>query len=132
MSRKDESPAAYEDVRVIMDKALEIPGLIYELPNHGKAVYFKQRCNKYRNLIRRILQEQSAHIPGHRAQTAYDKLVISQVNADKKPDKKHGHILIFNHVQPVGRLVDPQTGEEIQLAEPEPRDSLLDLGDLDD
>lgn len=114
MSKKANSPAAYSDVKYVMDMALKRPGLLYECSTPGKATHFKQRCNKYRNLLREIAQEQIASIPGQRAETAYDILVIGQLNSDRESDRR-GTILEFRHQEPLGKLIDPETGDEIQV-----------------
>jgi hypothetical protein len=111
-SKKAFSPAAYSDVKYVMDTALTIPGLQYVCETSGKATHFKQRCNTYRNLLREMAQEMVLNVPGHRAETAYDILVISQVNANFLPDR-HGAVLLFKHQEPLGKLINPQTGEEI-------------------
>lgn len=114
MSFKKRSPAAYNDVKTVMDLAVNKPGLEYHLSSVGRAVNFKQRCNLYRNLLRSQAEELAVGIPGYRAQTAYDILIIRQVNAEKKPDR-HGCILIFEHHEPEGKIIDPETGEEIHV-----------------
>lgn len=113
MTHKRTSPSAYADVKFVMDLALEKPGLRYECESPGKAVNFKQRCNRYRNLLRDMAQETIMHVPGQRAETAYDALVIRQVNANAESDRR-GTILVFEHHRPEGRIIDPETGEEIK------------------
>ncbi len=111
-SRTSNSPAAYDDVKLIMDLALKKPGLRYECQKYGTAVNFKQRCNKYRNLLRDIAQEQVLNIPGHRAEVAYDRLLIRQINDEGETDRK-GRILVFDEREPLGKVIDPETGEPI-------------------
>lgn len=113
-SFKSASPAAYADVKYVMEMAVNKPGLQYHLSSLGATINFKQRCNRYRNLLREQAAELTANIPGYRPETAFDMLVIRQVNAEGKPDKR-GCILIFDHHVPEGRLIDPETGEEISL-----------------
>jgi hypothetical protein len=114
-SRKDRSPAAYADVKFIMDIAVEKDGLQYHLKSSGAAVNFKQRCNKYRNLIREMVGETLNNTPGVRPETAYDILVIHQVGPDLEPSRT-GAILVFSHQQILGILIDPETGKEIEIA----------------
>lgn len=116
MSHKQNSPSAYGDVKLVMDLALTKPGLRYECQSPGKAVNFKQRCNRYRNLLRSMQQESIMHVPGQRAETAYDILVIRQVNENYQPDRQ-GLILVFEHHSPEGRIIDPETGQEISLTQ---------------
>lgn len=113
MTHKRSSPSAYSDVKFVMDLALEKPGLRYECESPGKAVNFKQRCNRYRNLLRDMAQETIMHVPGQRAETAYDTLVIRQVNVSAESDRR-GTILVFEHHRPEGRIIDPETGQEIK------------------
>ena len=93
MSHKRNSPSAYTDVKFVMDLAINKPGLRYECDSAGKAINFKQRCNRYRNLLRDMAQEAVMHVPGQRAETAYDALVIRQVNASAESDRR-GTILV--------------------------------------
>lgn len=111
-SKISNSPASYDDVKLVMDLALKKPGLRYECATYGGAINFKQRCNKYRNLLRGIAQEQVLNIPGHRAEVAYDRLVIRQLNDDGDPDRR-GRILVFETREPMGKITDPETGEII-------------------
>lgn len=113
MTHKRTSPSAYADVKFVMDLALQKPGLRYECESPGKAVNFKQRCNRYRNLLRDMAQETIMHVPGQRAETAYDTLVIRQVNVSAESDRR-GTILVFEHHRPEGRIIDPETGQEIK------------------
>ena len=111
-STKADSPAAYGDVKYVLDIALGKPGLQYRLPTPGAAVNFKQRCNRYRTLMREMAAETFLGVPGTRAETAYDPLVIRQVGPDLKPSRE-GCILLFEHQVIEGTLIDPETGEEI-------------------
>lgn len=126
MSHKRTSPSAYTDVKYVMDLALDKPGLRYECDTPGKAINFKQRCNRYRNLLRDMAQETVMHVPGQRAETAYDTLVIRQVNPSGDPDRR-GTVLVFEHHKPEGRIIDPDTGLEIKPA----LGSLFDGGEDD-
>ena len=116
VSLKKNSPAAYADVKVVMDLAVDRPGLQYHCKTHGAAINFKQRCNSYRNLLREMSAEQVSLIPGHRAETVYDVLVIRQVDTSLSHSRK-GAILIFDHEEPRGKLIDPETGEELHLSD---------------
>lgn len=117
MSQKRHSPAAYADVKYVMDMAVKKPGLIYKCKTVGAAVNFKQRCNRYRNMLREIEAEMAGDTPGFRPQTAYDILVIRQQSADGQPSKQ-GAVLVFDHEEPTGTLIDPDTGEEIEIVRP--------------
>lgn len=113
-SLKADSPVAYPDIKFVLDLALRKDGLRYEFSSPGRAIHFKQRCYKYRNLLREMQQEQLFGVPGARASTAYDLLIVSQINAEGQPDKL-GSVLIFRHFAPQGKLIDPETGEEIEM-----------------
>ncbi len=112
MTRVERSPAAYEDVKLILDLALKKPGLRYECQTHGSAINFKQRCNKYRNLLREMAQEQVLNVPGYRAEVEYDRIIIRQFNDEDEPDRK-GRTLVFDAREPLGKIIDPETGETI-------------------
>lgn len=112
MTTKRTSPSAYTDVKFVMDLALEQPGLRYECDSAGKAINFKQRCNRYRNLLRDMAQESIMHVPGQRGETAYDTLVIRQISASGESDRR-GTILVFEHHKPEGRIILPD-GTEVK------------------
>jgi len=123
MANKSDSPASYPDVKLILDLALERPGLRYEFNAPGRATHFITRCNKYRKMLRDIAAETAGSVPGYRASSAYDILVIKQVNGEGLSDKKSGRIVQFDHIEVEGRLIDPDTGEEIKLNVPGITDS---------
>lgn len=126
MTRK-KSEAQFQDVKFVLELAVKKPGLIYELPTHGKAVNFRQRCYQYRNFLRAIQEEQAGDIPGFRAELTYDTLVVSIIDAEGKPNKKSGTRLLFTHrVLSEGKLIDPDTGEEVDLSSPNPARDFLD------
>ncbi len=113
-SSKSSSPAAYNDVKFVMEMAVNKPGLKYELKTPGAAINFKQRCNRYRNMLREMAAEQIKHIPGMRAETMFDILVIRQFDASGVPSNM-GCILVFDHQQLGGKLIDPETNSEIEI-----------------
>lgn len=113
-TRKKDSPAAYEDVKFVLDMAVKKPDLLYVCETVGQAIHFKQRCNTYRKLLREQQAEISGLIPGHRPESLYDILVISQVNGEGEPDRQ-GAVLKFRHEKLHGRLIDPDTGKEIDI-----------------
>jgi len=113
-SLKADSPVAYPDIKFVLDLALRKDGLRYEFTSFGRAIHFKQRCYKYRNMLRQMQQEQLFGVPGARASTAYDLLIVTQINDEGETDKQ-GRILVFRHFAPQGKLIDPETGEEIEM-----------------
>ena len=113
-SRKINSPGAYQDVKAVMEMAIKKPGLRYKMKSFGAAINFKQRCGIYRNMLRDMAAETLQHIPGARAETVFDVLVIRQINEGGEPDRR-GNVLRFDHQELLGQLIDPDTGEEIHL-----------------
>ncbi len=113
-SKVSESLAAYQDVKFVLDIAIEKSGLQYVCETAGAATHFKQRCNKYRNLLRGMQDELTSFIPGQRPESAYDILSIRQVGADLN-SARDGCIILFEHRKLKGKLIDPETGEEISL-----------------
>lgn len=114
MSKKQYSPAAYGDVKFVLDLAIKKPGLVYECNTPGAAINFKQRCNRYRNMLREMEAEMAGDTPGFRPSTAYDILVIRQQDAEGEPSRS-GRRLVFDHEKPEGKLYDPETGQEIEI-----------------
>jgi len=113
-SKKSAGLAAYRDVKIIMDLAVENAGMTYELSTSGRAMNFKQRCNMYRNLLRAQDADTYSHIPGYRSELAYDVLVIRQINETGKSDRE-GKILQFDHAN-VSGVVRRSDGTEIDLS----------------
>jgi hypothetical protein len=114
-SLKANSPAAYGDVKFVLDMAIKQPGLLYECTDSGRAIYFRQRCNRYRNLLRTMQAELMTLTPGVRAQTAYDVLVIRQIGAEGKASSS-GNTLRFDHEALTGILRNPD-GSVIEIPE---------------
>lgn len=102
------SLAAYQICKKVMDMALDKPGLVYKLKTPGFATNFKQKCYRFRNLVRKLEAERLEGIPGANPQSAYDILVIRQDKEDKR-------ILRFDHDDFNGVLLDPDTGKEIDI-----------------
>lgn len=110
MSKVNSSLAAYSDVRRAFNIAIERGGLVVELNSIGAAINFKQRANRFRNLERERLADLNAEIPGYSAETAYDEFEIvffPPLNAKKQSNSVH-----FRK-RSLGRIIDPETGEEI-------------------
>ncbi len=124
-ANKKDSPASYHDCAQIMDLALKKPGLRLEFNSPGKAINFKQRCNRYRNMLRQQSQELYDNVPGQRASCVYDILVIRMRDAKNEPTRS-GKILIFDHESVDCKIIDPETNKEITF---EPQ-SLFDEGDI--
>ena len=54
------------------------------------------------------------NLPGIRAETAYDTIVIRQVDASLEPSRS-GCILVFAQQELQGTLLDPDSGAEIEI-----------------
>lgn len=105
------SLAAYSDVRRVFDAAVERGELVVELPSPGKAINFKQRANKFRNLERARIAEQGFGVPGFRAETAYD---IFEITFFPPLNEKKVSNRVWFRPREIGRLIDPNTGKEIK------------------
>lgn len=114
MSSVNSSLAAYADIRKAFNLAVERGSLVVELPSIGKAINFKQRANRFRNMERDRLAKLNADIPGYSAETAYDSFeIVFWPPLNEKGQSK----AIFFRPREMGRLIDPETGEEIPDAE---------------
>lgn len=114
MPKMSPSPAAYSDVRTVMDLALQKPGLIYRLPTAGQAINFRQRCHRYAAILRDQQTEQAANVPGFRAETVYDTLLIRQLDESGKSSNR-GRSLQFTIRIAEGELIDPETGQVMSI-----------------
>ena len=112
MSSKSTSLGAYEDAQKLWELALHYPGMLYELPDHGRATYIKQRCNRYRSL----LIKQDADIRGTKqGQSRFDQIILRQVDEDGTPSRT-GRFLRFDSTALEGTLtaadgtvIDPES-----------------------
>ena len=119
------SSAHYNDVKPIMDAALERPGLIYELKSINQAHHFRQKCYKYRTFLRDLEEERVGNIPGHAVTIAYDILVIRFTRKDE--GEKFSRFLQFDHNSTgPGRLIDPDTGQEIKIDTDAPQGGVIE------
>lgn len=107
--------ASYRDCHFVMEAAINRDGLQYVCSTVGAAINFKQRCNRYRSELRRLDAERMAHIPGYSPESPFDALRVRQVNAFGDSDAK-GAVIQFDHsAAGEGKLIDPSTGEEIEI-----------------
>jgi hypothetical protein len=106
--------ASYRDCEFVMESALRIPGLQYVCENRGAAINFKQRCNKLRRYLRDLDAERIGNIPGYAPESRFDILTIRQLDASGSPSQE-GCIVQFDHEVKRGKIINPQTGEEIPL-----------------
>lgn len=110
MTKLNSSLGAYTDVRKAFNIAVERGSLVIEFDSIGKAINFKQRANRFRNLERDRLAAQNADIPGFSPETAFDTFEI--VFYPPLNDKKQSKAVHFRP-RGLGRIIDPETGKEI-------------------
>jgi len=123
MSTSSKSLASYTDCQRVMDIALERPGLLYELDTTGQAVNFRMRCHRFRSLLLKLEEDRLMGVPGLSPSTAYDTLVIRFANVPEGENVSNQ--LRFDHrSQTPGKLLDPDTGQEIKVdLTPDPDES---------
>lgn len=110
MSNIRSSLAAYSDVKKAFDIAVERGSLVIAFDSIGKAINFKQRANRYRNLERKRLEDMHGETPGYSPETAYDTFEI--VFFPPLNEKKQSSSVHFRP-RSLGRIIDPETGKEI-------------------
>lgn len=122
------SPAAFDDCRRVLDQALQSPGMVAEFETTGAAVNFRQRCYRYRNILRDLDFERKGGVPGLEIVSAYDDVVIRFIDIPTKPDGKSARVsnkLRFDlNSKNAVRLLDAD-GTEIEVETPTPG-SILD------
>ena len=65
----------YSDVQAVMDRALEADiGIAVTFDKTGDAVHFRQRCYKFRALVRELAQERDINDP--QRNSPYDALTV--------------------------------------------------------
>jgi hypothetical protein len=67
----------YDDVRQILDAALQSGGGMFELPSHGLAVHWRQRAYKFRKLYAQTLASDDSF-----SMSPYDRLTLPQIADD--------------------------------------------------
>lgn len=110
MSKLNTSSAAYADVKRAFEIAIARGSVLVEFDTTGKAVNFKLRANRFRNLERERLAELSADVPGYRAETSYD--IFEIVFAPPLNEKRTSNRVLFRQ-RDAGRFLDPETGAEV-------------------
>lgn len=111
--RRRESLVGLADCKQVMDLALQNDGLIYELETRGQAINFKQRCYRFRNLMRELEAERLNSDIG--VSVAYDVLLIRHVRPEA--GEKQSRFLQFDHKKVLGNLHMPD-GTQQQLSLP--------------
>lgn len=87
---------SYDDIRVVLDAALEAGGARYELPDPGKAVYWRARAYYYRTLLLKLAAERLANVPGTAPSTPYDHMKLSLEKGD--------NVVVIEFIKPQGKL----------------------------
>ena len=64
----------YSDVKAVLDEAIASSGGTYTLPDHGKAVHWRQRAYKFRKLW--------AEVHGIKVASIYDQLTMPMIPDD--------------------------------------------------
>lgn len=67
----------YDDVRAILDAAMQSGGGSLELPSYGQAVHWRQRAYKFRKLYAEILAQDKSL-----AMSPYDRLTLPKIALD--------------------------------------------------
>lgn len=120
MSARSSSPSSYEFERRLFDLALQNPGMKFRVDSPGKATNIITRLNRLRKLLRDAEQKRlDSIISGEAANTAYDKFIIKQQDADGNSDRKNGCYVVFD-VMTYGEFeILDADGNPIQLLEDE-------------
>ena len=98
------NPAAFNDVIPIWQAALTTPGLSLKFPTVGKAVYYHQRCYRYRSVLI-AHQEELSPVPGFYGSTPYDHLAI----------RRAGNMLTFYSKELPDMLATDAEGNAVEL-----------------
>jgi len=110
---RSDSLVGLSDCKQVMDAAIEHPGLVYELDTVGAAINFRQRCYRFRNLMRELEAERLGSEVG--VSTPYDILVIRFIH--QEPGKQSSRFLQYDHKEVLGKLHFPD-GRETPLQLP--------------
>ncbi len=104
----------YDDVRAVLDAALQSGGGEYVLPSHGLAVHWRQRAYKFRKLYAQTLASGDDF-----AMSPYDRLTMPQLPDDSST-------VVINVREAVGTFTpnrEPYAPQEI----PTQGDELFDV-----
>jgi hypothetical protein len=104
----------YDDVRQVLDAALQSGGGSFELPTHGKAVHWRQRAYKFRKLYAEILASDKST-----AMSPYDRLTLPKLLDDSC-------VVVIKVREMVGTFIpnrEPYESTEV----PVPGDELFDV-----
>jgi len=129
MSKIPAASVTYTDVMPIIDQAVASgQGVRYRLPTYGDAVNFRQRCYKYRTILRQEATKRMGEIEGYIASIPEDSLILQIWGLDGQnysskapPDKSLTHDVLIIYREVVGELLDLD-GNPIDI-DPEPIES---------
>lgn len=127
MTRYTKSLGAFADVKTVFDAALAHDIVEYELPTYAKAIAWRTRAYKYRNLL---LENNAAALGDTRGiapSTPYDTIFISVMKGENKvtiraqrPQGKltlpGGKPLDMKKVKPAVVMIDPLQEEANRMA----------------
>lgn len=103
------SLAQYEDVKVVLDQALNHRGGRYRLSTYNEAVHWRQRAYKFRQLLRDRRLEASI-TPGFDPGTPYEKLSL-YIPKKGEPDD---HIVVITFLEPKGVFEPNEPGRNAE------------------
>lgn len=112
----------YDDIRRVLDTAIEHQGGRYRLSNYKAAVRWRSRAYMFRKLLYDVLVEQYKAFPGRTASTPYDGLLLRL-----EPGESGGHYVTIQVGVAFGDLYtleDKRITYE-SMPTPAPTDTLL-------
>lgn len=102
----------FEDIRTVLDAALNHRGGRYRLNSYGEAVHWRQRAYRFRQLLRQQKLEASL-IPGFDPGTQYDKLTLF-IPKKGEPDD---NIVKIGFIEPRGTFEPNETTASAPVGE---------------
>lgn len=111
MTRYSKSLGAFADVKQIFDAAIQHGIVEYELPTYSKAIAWRTRAYKFRNMLLANSEAALGDIKGVAPSTPYDTIFISVPPQSTK--------VIIRRERPAGKLTLPD-GRPITLGSAPP------------
>lgn len=117
MRNKPNRLGLYDDIRPILDAAMQSGGGQIELPDHGKAVHWRQRAYQFRKLYADILTQKDKL-----SMSPYDRLSMPKI-----PDegKLNDNVVVINVREQIG-IFTPNREPYNPVEVPVMGDDLLD------
>jgi hypothetical protein len=104
----------FDDVRQVLDAALQSGGGSFELPSHGVAVHWRQRAYKFRKLYAQTLASDDSF-----SMSPYDRLTMPRIADDSST-------VVINVREIVGTFTPNREPTEVSEV-PVPGDELFDV-----